>query len=356
MSNELGKDMKNRVPFWDNLKGLLIILVVFAHFLYSFQEDPLIRTVVSSIYFFHMPAFVFTSGYLSKSTKSRNKRSLLTLFVMYILFNGLLMFATAREEPNAVTPYYVMWYIFALIFWRLTVEDFSQIKGIVLIMLCCALICGLWDTITNSFALERIICYYPFFMAGYLLDEGGLKLLDQKRGKRLLSGLIALAVAVILTAVSLHHFSFTADDLTMSCYDSYSGIIMRALIFAVSALAIYSMICLVPRKSIPFVSMTGRNTLAIYLCHRPITLVFAKLCPSISSYLLLAVCAAATVAVVALFGNDFINRLLMYFIKLITGVFYGEMKNYSTLEKAFCALVFLYVILLSILPVYSRLL
>lgn len=52
----------------DNIKVLLIFLVVFNHII-AFQlvkVDMIVRYVWYAITIFHMPAFVFMSGYLSK--------------------------------------------------------------------------------------------------------------------------------------------------------------------------------------------------------------------------------------------------------------------------------------------------
>ena len=52
----------------DNIKVLLIFLVVFNHII-AFQlvkVDVIVRYVWYAITIFHMPAFVFLSGYLSK--------------------------------------------------------------------------------------------------------------------------------------------------------------------------------------------------------------------------------------------------------------------------------------------------
>ena len=52
----------------DNIKILLIFLVVFNHII-AFQlvkEDEVVRFIWYGITIFHMPAFIFVSGYLSK--------------------------------------------------------------------------------------------------------------------------------------------------------------------------------------------------------------------------------------------------------------------------------------------------
>ena len=54
-----------RSPYWDTLKGLLILLVILGHCGTALSEG-----LLSVIYSFHMPLFVFISGYFSKKTAS----------------------------------------------------------------------------------------------------------------------------------------------------------------------------------------------------------------------------------------------------------------------------------------------
>ena len=57
----------------NNIKGLLMLLTVFAHILYQLQDkSSAVNATVDCIYMFHMPAFVFVSGYFGKSERSRN--------------------------------------------------------------------------------------------------------------------------------------------------------------------------------------------------------------------------------------------------------------------------------------------
>lgn len=54
-------NLQKRNPYWDNFKGILIILVVFAHYLWAYRYQPVSNTLVRYIYMFHMPAFIFVS-------------------------------------------------------------------------------------------------------------------------------------------------------------------------------------------------------------------------------------------------------------------------------------------------------
>lgn len=59
---------RERDYFFDNLKAVLIYLVVLGHFLLPIRgANPLVE-VKRLIYVFHMPLFVFVSGYFAKKS------------------------------------------------------------------------------------------------------------------------------------------------------------------------------------------------------------------------------------------------------------------------------------------------
>ena len=57
-----------RDTFIDSSKAILIFLVVFGHFLERFigYENEVNAVILKTIYFVHMPAFIFISGALFK--------------------------------------------------------------------------------------------------------------------------------------------------------------------------------------------------------------------------------------------------------------------------------------------------
>ena len=70
----------------DNFKVLLIFLVVFNHII-AFnlvKVDTVVRYVWYAITIFHMPAFIFVSGYLSKKPQNvlKNFKNLLIPYIM----------------------------------------------------------------------------------------------------------------------------------------------------------------------------------------------------------------------------------------------------------------------------------
>ena len=60
--------IKDRDYFFDNARAFLIFLVVFGHLLQPYtSEDKFLSALYLLIYSFHMPTFLFISGYFAKN-------------------------------------------------------------------------------------------------------------------------------------------------------------------------------------------------------------------------------------------------------------------------------------------------
>ncbi|MFR5117113.1 MAG: acyltransferase family protein, partial [Eubacterium sp.] len=80
---------KERDYFFDNLKAVLIFLVVLGHFLLPIHGESVLVVVKRLIYVFHMPLFVFVSGYFAKKIYKNgqyNFKKILYLIKAYIMF------------------------------------------------------------------------------------------------------------------------------------------------------------------------------------------------------------------------------------------------------------------------------
>ncbi|MEI6580533.1 MAG: acyltransferase family protein, partial [Eubacteriales bacterium] len=88
------KNLSTRSAYWDNVKGILIFLVVLGHYLiayYNSEKLNLAGVIVAVIYTFHMPAFIFVSGFFSRSENSAKPKALIKLAVAYVIFNFSIM-------------------------------------------------------------------------------------------------------------------------------------------------------------------------------------------------------------------------------------------------------------------------
>ena len=132
----------------DNIKVLLIFLVVFNHII-AFnlvKVDTVVRYVWYAITIFHMPAFVFISGYLSKKPQNvlKNFKNLLIPYVLgYTLTWYSQIWLGRSVDYEILRPTgSVMWYILALFIYRLTIEALGKIRFIVPLSILFALWAG----------------------------------------------------------------------------------------------------------------------------------------------------------------------------------------------------------------------
>ena len=79
---------QNREYLYDNIRGILILLVVLGHALEYFRLDNKVgEFLYVFIYLFHMPVFIFISGYFSKNLKKGRSTAVETFLVPYLLLN-----------------------------------------------------------------------------------------------------------------------------------------------------------------------------------------------------------------------------------------------------------------------------
>ena len=160
----------------DNLKGILIVLVVVGHFLELCMGKGVSRYLYILIYFFHMPLFVYCSGYFAKCTKVGEriiKRLLLPYVIfqmLYILFERVVLKNEMKMQFSK--PYWILWYLVAMIAWTIllpVVATDSRKKQLMIfvISVVAALLAGYDSGVGRSMSLSRIIVYFPFFLLGY---------------------------------------------------------------------------------------------------------------------------------------------------------------------------------------------
>ena len=321
---------KERIYLCDNIKGILIFLVVLAHFFIDYKNSDAIDLIVRGIYLFHMPAFVFLSGFFGKSKSSQSALGIVKLGFIYILFNSLMGICTGTE--NILVPLYSFWYLLALVFWRLTAKYVAKVRFSLLIVTLVALFAGCFSYIDNTFALSRFICFYPFYLAGYLLDINKLKVyISTKKSRRITAGFIALSAAVLLWYVLIVQYNCSMSQLLMDPYQNSFYVLIRILIFVTATLAILALISLIPNRPIFLLSQIGRNSLTIYVFHRLLVLLLIPVFAKFNVALVILLSVLSTVFMCILFGNDIFGKWFASFVDGCVNSFI--IKNGSTKNK-----------------------
>ena len=135
---------KERDYFFDNLKAVLIFLVVLGHFLLPIRGDNPLVVVKRLIYVFHMPLFVFISGYFAKKIYKNgqyNFKKILYLLKAYVVFVVAIqiVYAIAGFEKFTEIDFFSQsgapWYLFAMIVWYLTIPLVRKCKAVPVLLL-----------------------------------------------------------------------------------------------------------------------------------------------------------------------------------------------------------------------------
>ena len=180
-----------RIKELDSFKGFLIFIVVFGHFLLPLKESPypLFSRSFYLIYSFHMPAFVFLSGYFGYSgwkKRGTNFRSLLSYVFLYLFMQGMLhicdifFYGSTRIFPDFWHASSTPWYILALIFWNLAMlpaelflrrREGKEITVYLLFLILLSVPLSFLEvgrTLKDFLALDRTLSFAPFYYLGFL--------------------------------------------------------------------------------------------------------------------------------------------------------------------------------------------
>lgn len=247
----------------DNLKALLIFLVVLAHFFECFSGTVKYKLYLM-IYMFHMPAFVFTTGYFAKpSIKNVLSKQLFPYIVFqifYTLMNGQTVFMPQK-------PYWILWYLFACMGWTLSLYIVkSKYEIWIIISVLIALIVGYFDEIGTTFSLSRMFCFYPFFLLGVWFRK--INLLEKTEGKKhKVIGLIALITGLVIAYMLLPNLHTTWLYHSTGYEFSKSNIIVRAELLGIGFLFTTALFLTIPNKEIKGFTFVGKYTLCIFLLH-----------------------------------------------------------------------------------------
>ncbi|MGI6007771.1 MAG: acyltransferase family protein [Ruminococcus sp.] len=275
MMNKICTEQKPRDYLFDNYKALLILLVVTGHIIEAAaEENSFLYCLKWLIFSFHMPAFIFISGYFAKKTASWGQllRKLVVPYLIFeVLYYLLYVFVIHKETKlYLLYPKFTLWYLMALFVWKVITPWFRKIPFHMVI----AVLAGLWTGFSglddNFLSLPRILVFYPFFLLGvHTSREMVTKIREKISRKAAAAGLIIIGFLLILAALD----STLSPQIFYGRYDYQylhqsiiEGIIVRAVCYLVSLSATILFLALLSEKQSRF-SLLGERTMAVYLFH-----------------------------------------------------------------------------------------
>lgn len=264
----------NRFYLFDNMRAVLIILVVLGHMLTSLASRyDVIKSIYYFIFFFHMPAMVFISGYFSKNVeKARNKafEDILMPYIILNVCNYLFKMLILREQYfgfRFFRPLWGLWYLLTLFLWKFFLKDLVKIRFILPLSFLVGILSGFSKEFSTYMALGRVVCFLPFFLLGYYTKK---EYIDKIRRIPKIAGIVIMLAAGALSVILTRNKNFKMEELFLrDYYPEDAGIehmAYRIMIYAVALLMILALIIIMDgRKS--FLSNIGQNTLTVYVLH-----------------------------------------------------------------------------------------
>lgn len=291
-----------RNHYFDNMKAFLIFMVVLGHMISGFFGDGTggKGTMYLWIFSFHMPVFIFASGYFASTNTKKTLSRLVPLYLVFQMVQIIIKFAyaysydpeTAVFEFQLFKPEWTLWYLMALILYALltpildTDDRNKQIRNVVL-AIAAGLIIGFTPYTDNFLAISRMVTFLPFFLIGYYgkKNQGILCVFagTSKHGKtRLLPyRIIGVGGAVAMTALIINAAGAVNSKWFFGtlAYDDNFTIWAKVFTYLISFAWLVIIVFLTPSNRIPFVDKIGQNTLGIYLFHTAIISIFKVIPP-----------------------------------------------------------------------------
>ena len=269
----------------DAVKYWLIVLVIAGHVFTreAFADSKICVILGEWIYIFHMPLFIFLSGYFSRKKDLKDfLPSLWKLIEPLIIINVIMLFPKILhgDSDNFIktvfTPWWVLWYLLSLIYWRLMLQLISdkilRHKNIVIICAFSISILSGFLPFDRFLSLQRTLAFMPFFFIGYYMRGKNLYLPDKYK-------ILCVVFLILMFAIPMFCPQCLGNLRHADPYGNIIGAVKRTFVFSLSipmSIAFLN-VC----YNTQWVARQGRMTMQYYIFHAliipPLMIVVAKL-------------------------------------------------------------------------------
>lgn len=260
---------QGRIPWIDNMRGLLIFTVVLGHVI--FGENSFLTTAIGYthylIYSVHMSLFFMLSGYLSKRNFTFSK-VIFNFFLPYAFFDFFYVcWSYLRGMPDSVNkfiiyPSSVYWFILSLGMINLLASKIS-LRGFTILTVFMYIVFAFVPNDSWEFlALGRTALMLPAYLIGMLLKK---YFADFRRYNTwfIVSGVICIGVELLLAIRGIVPIYWSTHD--------YNGnnmqYVMKLLYICFFAFFEFALISICVTNKTCILTKWGENSLIIYLIH-----------------------------------------------------------------------------------------
>ncbi|SFF04596.1 acyltransferase family protein [Alteribacillus iranensis] len=261
--------------FFDNAKILLMILVVISHAIRPLNDSQQISNALYLLLFsFHMPLFLFISGYFAKKAVASKKwvQPLQKLLIPYLVFQVIYTFYYSfisgdKLEFHLLQPHWSLWFLLTLCSFYFIIH-FFKFSPYFLIP---AVLIGIFIGYTQAGAwlsISRTLVFFPFFLAGYYLQRRHFQFLFHSWLK------VPAGLVLVLCSIGLYVYSgdipaelfYGSKSYEVMGFHGWEAGFFRLLAYTLTIVVSLAFLVLVPKEKLT-ISKYAQNTLYVYLLH-----------------------------------------------------------------------------------------
>lgn len=269
-------DSNGRDYLFDNLKGILIFCVVYAHFLKAttFQTDTLGGAVYCIFFCFIMQSFLFVSGYFSKNTDTARAKAvkafLFPYFILTLVMYGarVLIFGHDNASLHFIKPSMALWYLLTLFFYRYGLKAFVKIPHFLPVSFFLSLASGFMPFLDERLSLGRVFGFLPFFILGYCFKPSHIEKLRRLPGWTTAVMFLSLplfGIAIAYTGIGWDSILFKRAYVEQGLAPM-QGLLERSALILISLGWIALFLSCLPRHK-TFLTSAGRGTMTVFALH-----------------------------------------------------------------------------------------
>jgi fucose 4-O-acetylase-like acetyltransferase len=273
-----------RDPYFDNAKFLAVVLVVIGHAWEPLRSagvgGRILEAAQTFVYAFHLPVFIVMCGYFSRgfiAGRERTRKLVGAIIVPYVIFSvayplwaGLLAGSHIGWDP--LEPYYLTWFMPALLLWRLSTPLWRQLRYPVTAALAISMLAG-FVTLPSMLNAAQVLSFLPFFVVGLTLRPHHFALLRRPSARAggvvlLTGGAVAAYVVALTVDPEWVHWRRSFDQLGVG---APAGVGFRLIALAAAVALTAAFLAVVPGRRTWFTRF-GSASMYVYLLHGFVTL------------------------------------------------------------------------------------
>lgn len=271
------KTLDHRDYFFDNARAFLIYLVVLGHLINPYVEGhKFMGSLYLLIYSFHMPSFLFISGYFSKNAGKpghleKVAKKLLVPYICFFCFFSVYYYLTGKSSDLQLDPFnpvFALWFLLTLFMFHVILIIVKNYKPyyVMPIAILVAMFAGFSSNIDGYMSYSRTIVFFPIFYLGYLMNKHQTMILRNKRW-------LPISISILIAFFVIYTIHPINSDwlLGSSPYSSLDGEnifspLKRLLLYFIICITMFSFMNLMSSKK-HFYTYIGQRTMYVYLLH-----------------------------------------------------------------------------------------